>query len=68
MKTWHNVYSDVGETERINTAVQAQEFTVHDGTWLRVQERWNGHRLCTPVGMQAHQASHRWIPDPLVLL
>ncbi len=29
--------------------------------WARIEERWNGHLLCTPVGMRGEQASHQWI-------
>jgi len=25
---------------------------------MRVEERWNGHQRCTPVGMRKDQASH----------
>lgn len=55
--TWHNVYSDLGVSIGCGFANLAGLWRADDGTWLRVEERWNGHRLCTPVGMRSADAT-----------
>ena len=60
MRRWHNVY----ELEISHGHVCAKHAASFGTQWLedflRVEERWNGHRLLPPVGMQSAQASHRW--------
>ncbi len=55
--TWHNVYSDLGVSVGSFSADAANFWRADDGTWLRVEERWNSHRLCTPVGMHSADAT-----------
>jgi hypothetical protein len=56
---WHNVYKfDVSRdhTDPIYARLLGEQW--HED-FIRVEERWNGHHLCPPVGMQL--ASHVWV-------
>lgn len=66
MRTWHNVYRDAlfshplpNEGGSHGSAMSA-EACVLSVSFLRVEERWNGHTLRPCVGMQLG-ASHIWI-------
>lgn len=65
--TWHNVYLVNGklyESSLIGDRTpQENEWWAalpqNTENWIGRQERWNGHRLCPPVGMKAAQCI-RW--------
>ncbi len=57
---WFNVYSSGAGGDW--SCPEGAEFGRMDAkTFIRVEERWNGHWLRPPVGMRAAQASHYWI-------
>lgn len=63
---WVNFYSGVlgkyppCDSAPHETPQQAQLWAQLETDFIRVEERWNGHVRCTPVGMRSNDASHYW--------